>query len=208
KLKGWWKDASDNVEEEITFACLSKLIVEDCSNLMTMPLFPCLEELLVLKNTSWKPLRQTIKAKKKIPRTSEFEASSSSSTSSAVSPLSRLRTLCIIHMANGEPNMWQSLPSLRSLTLDHLDDLNGLLEGLQQVTSLQELHIWRCDGLKEIPSWISSIKSLKTISIKLCPNLTIPRDRIGLITSLKKVEIEDCPRVPHIESMLKDRFYT
>ncbi|PON34527.1 NB-ARC domain containing protein, partial [Trema orientale] len=204
KLKRWWKDETDNVEET-TFPCLSKLIIEDCPNLTFTPLFPCLEELLVLKNTSWEPFRRTIAAE--IGVTGKFESEASSSTSSRVAPLSKLRTLFIIDMSNSELSMWQSFLSLRSLTLDHLADINALLGGLQQLTSLQELHIWRCDSLKEIPSWISNIKSLKTISIKLCPSLTIPRDRINLITCLKKVEIEDCPEVSHIESMLKDRRY-
>ncbi|PON46654.1 LRR domain containing protein, partial [Trema orientale] len=209
KLERWWKDAPDNFEEETTFPLLSKLIVEDCPNLTSMPLFPYLEELLVLKNTSWKPFKRTIAAEERIPMTFESEASSSTSSRvGRVASLSKLRTLRIIHMSTGVPNMWQSLPSLRSLTFDHLDDINALLEGLQQLTSLQQFHIWRCERLEEIPSWIGDVKSLKTISIKLCPNLKIPPGKISLITSLQKVEIEDCPLVSHIESMLKDRLYT
>ncbi|PON46650.1 LRR domain containing protein [Trema orientale] len=112
-------------------------------------------------------------------------------------------------MSSGEPNMWQSFPGLRSLTLDHVNDIDSLLEGLQQVTSLQQLHIWHCNSLKEIPNWISNATSLKRISMKVCPSLTMPPDRIvSLITALQKVEIEDCPRVAFIESMLKDQLYT
>ncbi|KAF4365521.1 hypothetical protein G4B88_025700 [Cannabis sativa] len=191
KLKEWWKNAGD---QNATFTCLSKLVVEDCPCLTSMPLFPCLEE-LVLKNTCWGPFNQTMAAAKE-EKTSEFQASSSTTTFTVV-PLSKLKTLHIIamDMSTGDPNIWQSLPSLRSVTLDHISDIHNQLQKLQKVTNLQQLHIWRCDSLKEIPSWISNVKSLKTISIKLCPELTIPRERLSLIASLKKVEIEDCPQV-------------
>ncbi|XP_062115436.1 putative disease resistance protein RGA3 [Humulus lupulus] len=208
KLESWWNDASDTNEEMTVFPLLSKLIVEDCPNLTSMPLFPFLEELLVLKNTSWKPFQRTISALKRSPSTTEIEVSSSSSSKfSAFAPLSALETLHILHMPNGEPNMWQALRSLRSLMFHHIVDINYLLEGLDQVTSLQKLHIWHCDSLKEIPNWISNPVSLKTISIKACPNLTIRPDRMSFITSLK-VEIEDCPGVSYIETMLKDQLYT
>ncbi|KAM6594839.1 hypothetical protein CsatA_002542 [Cannabis sativa] len=238
EVKGWyWNDAAENVEqeeeeEEATFTCLSKLVVEDCPNLTSMPLFPCLEELLLLKNTSWKPFKQTMA----LAATQEASSSSSSggssfkqtivsnkgkeiqqpnelkkpssTTCSTVAPLSKLRTLHIINMSNGDPNMWQSLHSLRSVTLDHIADINDQLQGLRQVKSLQQLRIWRCDSLEEIPSWINDSNSLKTISIKLCPKLTVSRDKLSLIISSKKVEIEDCPRLSHIATMLKDPLYT
>ncbi|KAF4365504.1 hypothetical protein G4B88_025683, partial [Cannabis sativa] len=80
QLKGWWKkDASKGEgegEEKATFSCLSKLVVEDCPCLTSMPMFPWLEELLVLKNTSWEPFKRTIAAKP----TSPASASSSSSS--------------------------------------------------------------------------------------------------------------------------------
>ncbi|KAF4361010.1 hypothetical protein F8388_016819 [Cannabis sativa] len=194
KLKRWWKDASDFNEEMTMFPCLSKLIVEDCPNLTSMPLFPSLEELLVLKNTSWKPFQLTVSALKRSLSTTEIEVSSSLSSSnySTSAPLSKLDTLHILHMRSGEPIMWQALCSLRSLTFHHIVDIDHLFEGLEQVTSLQQLHIWHCDSLREIPHWISNPVSLKTLSIKACPNLTIRPDRMSFITSLK-VEIEDCP---------------
>ncbi|XP_060967356.1 putative disease resistance protein RGA4 [Cannabis sativa] len=196
QLEGWFKDDSC---ENATFSGLSKLVVEDCPSLTSMPLFLCLEELLVLKNTSWKPLQQTMA----LPATQI--ASSSSSLSS---PLSKLSELHIMDMSNGDPNMWQSLHRLHSVTLDHVTDINDQLEGLRQVRSLQQLHIRHCDSLEEIPNWITNSDSLRTISIKLCPKLTIPRERLSFITTSKKVEIEDCPRVSHIATMLKDPLYT
>ncbi|KAF4361006.1 hypothetical protein F8388_016815 [Cannabis sativa] len=192
KLKGWWKDASENA----TFSCVSKLVVEDCPFLTSMPLFPWLEELLVLKNTSWEPFKQTMA----LAATPTDKASSSSSSPS--SPLSKLRELHIMDMSNCDPNMWQSLHSLRSVTLDHVADIDVQLQKLQELTNLQGLHIRRCDSLEEIPRWISNSDSLRTVSIKLCPNLTIPRERLSLISTSKKVEIEDCPLVLLISSSL------
>ncbi|GMN67033.1 hypothetical protein TIFTF001_036095 [Ficus carica] len=204
KLARWWNDAA-NVEEK-TLPHLSKLIIEDCPNLIFMPLFPCLEELLVLNKTRWEPFQKTIAARQVPSTTSEASSSTSSTNFAPVVPLSKLKNLYIINMPNGDPTMCQSLPSLRSLTFDHVQDINAFLEVLEKVTNLQELHIWRCASLKEI-GWVSNIRSLRILSIKLCPNLMIPRDKINLITSLQKVEIKECHQVSHIELMLEGRFY-
>ncbi|XP_060967350.1 putative disease resistance protein RGA4 [Cannabis sativa] len=264
KLKGWCKD---NSCENATFSCLSRLVVEDCPCLISMPLFPCLEELLVLKNTSWKPFKRTVTTatEEKRALTSQLEVSSSSpsstltksksrrsprrtkslnmkpkspsfkkvsrpkpvsstvaldstlktpvpapqniSSTAIVTPLSKLRTLHIIDMPNSDPNMWKSLHSLRSVTLDNVADINDYLKGgLRQVTSLQQLHILRCYNLVEIESWIDDFKTLSKISIKLCPQLRIPHDRIDLITS-SNVKVEHCPRVTHIERVLQDQLH-
>ncbi|KAM6595041.1 hypothetical protein CsatA_002744 [Cannabis sativa] len=203
QLKGWWKkDASKGEgegEEKATFSCLSKLVVEDCPCLTSMPMFPWLEELLVLKNTSWEPFKRTIAAKPTSP--------ASASSSSSNFPLSKLRELHIMDMSNGDPNMWQYLERLHSVTLDHVTDINDQLEGLRQVRGLQQLHIWRCDSLVVIPNWITDSVLLRTFSIKLCPKLIIPRERLSLIATSKKLEIEDCPGVSHVATMLKDPLY-
>ncbi|KAF4365503.1 hypothetical protein G4B88_025682 [Cannabis sativa] len=100
-------------------------------------------------------------------------------------------------MSNGDPNMWQYLERLHSVTLDHVTDINDQLKGLRQVRGLQQLHIWRCDSLVVIPNWITNSDLLRTFSIKLCPKLIIPRERLSLIATSKKLEIEDCPGVSH-----------
>ncbi|KAM6595050.1 hypothetical protein CsatA_002753 [Cannabis sativa] len=129
------------------------------------------------------------------------------SSTTTVTPLSKLRTLHIIDMPNSDPNMWKSLHSLRSVTLDNVADINDYLKGgLRQVTSLQQLHILRCYNLVEIESWIDDFKTLSKISIKLCPQLRIPHDRIDLITS-SNVKVEHCPRVTHIERVLQDQLH-
>jgi Leucine-rich repeat (LRR) protein len=70
-LKGWWRRRDSSVEinnsVEITehrllpsFPRLSKLVIQSCPMLTSMPMFPHLEEELVLTNASSKPLQQTI----------------------------------------------------------------------------------------------------------------------------------------------------
>ncbi|PON74251.1 NB-ARC domain containing protein [Parasponia andersonii] len=222
-LQGWWRIGElDRVKESARFPCLSKLIIEDCPRLTdSMPLFPHLTDLLVLKNTHWEPFQRTISAgqvltsisKASTSSSSPNSTSSSSSSSSSSSPLSELRTLRIVNITTDSDadDMFQSLASLcslaglRSLTLDHLEFIENVLQGFQHVTGLQELHIWRCDRLMEIPTWIYDLKSIQNISVRLCPNLSIPPDRISSITSIKKLEIEDCPRISYVENLLKDR---
>lgn len=200
----WWKVAIG--VEETKFLCLSKLKIEDCPRLNSMPLFPHLEDLLLLKNTRWEPFQHTIRRQQIPSRTTAAEASSSTSSANPTLdlPLSKLRTLCIIQLSDGDTDMWQYLQSLRSLTLDHLSNVETLLERLPHVTSLQELHISRCDCLSQITAWISDLKSLRKLSVRLCPSLTIPLDQIGLVTSLQNVEIEDCPKIVELWKFSKD----
>ena len=222
KLKKWWgpeegqnrRRRINRVEESVRFPCLSKLIIEDCPWLSgSMPRFPDLKELLVLKNTSWEPFKQTINAGQEQDSISTIAASSSRAPNSTPStPLSNLTTLCFVNMPFANPEMLQSLsslcsfPRLCSLTLDDLTDVKKFLDGFQHVTGLQELHIWRCLYLREIPTW-THLSSLQKLSIRLCPNLTIPPERISLVTSIQKVEIEDCLQISSVENLLNDRFF-
>ena len=57
-LKCWWK-TDDNVHRPI-FGCISSLRVRHCPKLICMPLYPGLDELLVLVDTSVKPTLDTI----------------------------------------------------------------------------------------------------------------------------------------------------
>ena len=69
---------------------------EDGPNLTSMPLLSCLEELLVLNNTTWKPFQKTTEERQN-PSMSEASSSRKASTYVAPSgPLSKLRTLCVI----------------------------------------------------------------------------------------------------------------
>ncbi|KAL5543507.1 hypothetical protein UlMin_007291 [Ulmus minor] len=185
-LRGWWKSTSPEVNHKVPeFAILSKLSIEDCPKLVSMPLFPKLKDGLVLDSTSWKPFEQTMNM-----------ADRASSSSSPSVPLSHLMNLSFvgIEKLNDIANAikWEDLKSLRFLRLDYLPDLESLPDGLQRITSLRELNIWRCN-FTHIPDWIGELKSLKTLSIWVCPKMKSLPEKISSMTSLLTLEIEECP---------------
>nr|XP_048333343.1 putative disease resistance protein RGA1 isoform X1 [Ziziphus jujuba var. spinosa] len=226
-LKGWWRQvenegvdgASSSTKATILlstaersqplFRCLSKLTIENCPKLDSMPLYPNLDEVLKLNNSSLEPLRQTMRmsvAGQQIPTTTAADEASTSTISNSVpstrtsSPLSKLRNLCIVGMteldfSTGDVIMWKAFESLHSLTFDHLPQLKTIPEGLQQLDNLHELYIRRCDNFEAIPKWIIDLKSLKKLAIQLLPNLTSLPEELYNLTSLRKLEIEDCPKI-------------
>ena len=86
-LKGWWRSTSTLAHHQHqslpSFPCLSFLKIESCSQLVSMPLFPFLEEELYLLGGSLKPLQQTM-AMAPLPP---------SSTTSTFSPLPKLKCM-------------------------------------------------------------------------------------------------------------------
>ncbi|KAL5543369.1 hypothetical protein UlMin_007153 [Ulmus minor] len=187
-LKGWWKSTSPEVNHEVTvFPELSKLSIEDCPQLDSMPLFPYLEEGLVLDSTSWTPFHQTMNK-------ADHASSSSSSSSSPLSDLKNLSIIGIEKLNNDDVSeiKWERLARLQFLRLDYLPNLKSLPDGLQSITSLQELNIWRCN-FTHIPDWIDELKSLKKLSIWVCPRMKSLPEKISSMTSLLTLEIEECP---------------
>ncbi|KAF3448869.1 hypothetical protein FNV43_RR09585 [Rhamnella rubrinervis] len=209
-LRGWFWHAASSASSSMftSFPRLSKLIIEDCPKLNIMPLYPNLEEWLVLDNTSWKPFKLTLRP----------DESSSLSSSPA---LSKLRTLCIVGIeeldkSNADEIDWKAFESLHFLRLDFLPKLEVLPDGLQHVISLKELHIWRCN-IETIPEWISNLRSLKRLSILVCPYLTSLPQGICSLAALETLEIVECPillqrcqreigadwdKIAHIENLL------
>jgi len=230
-LKGWWRrDSSTEVNSdshnsiEITeqpslpsFPCLSKLWIWDCPMLTSMPMFPHLEEELVLINTSWKPLQHTMMMNMATPQS----PTSTSTTSSSSTPLSKLKHLTLhlitdlvnlplqhftsvqylylgdcpkLELANDEDGMqWQGLTSLFFLHFFGLPKLVSLPFGLQHAITLENLKIEDCENLTAIPDWIHNYKSLQVFEISQCPNLTSLPEGMGRLTSLQRLKIKDCP---------------
>ncbi|KAL5543495.1 hypothetical protein UlMin_007279 [Ulmus minor] len=189
-LKGWWKSTSPEVNHEVpVFPILSKFFIEDCPQLDSMPLFPYLDEGLVLDSTSWKPFQQTMNK-------ADHTSSSSSSSSSPLSDLRNLSIIGIEELDDVSEIKWERLARLQFLRLDYLPNLKSLPDGLQSIPSLQELHIWRCN-FTAIPDWVSELKSLMKLSIWVCPNMESLPETIRSMNSLLTLEIEDCPTLLH-----------
>ncbi|XP_062115451.1 putative disease resistance protein RGA3 [Humulus lupulus] len=185
ELRSWWRKEVD-IEELPSFPCLSKLVIEDCPALTSMPLFPTLEEGLALDSTCWKPFQLTLN-QKTVPQEQEAPSSSTSL------PLSKLKALRIVGIEDFQADEieWRNLKSLQFLRFDCLPNLVSLPERLQHVLSLRELHLWRC-GTEEIPEWIGELQNLEKLVISLCPRLKSLPKAIRKLQFLETLEIEEC----------------
>jgi hypothetical protein len=186
-LKGWWRrdivDAatttsisSDQYQQHISFRsfpCLSDMRIRNCNNLTCMPLFPYLEENLYLKNTSLKPLQETMAMTMNMSATSSLPSSSSSSP-----PLSKLKSLSLYGIQDVE-----SLPE----------------ELLQNLASLEYLWIWSCPRLKSLPRFMQHLTSLKKLNIGQCEELDLfseeSDDGTQCVTTLQSSIFPMCPNL-------------
>ncbi|CAI0397072.1 unnamed protein product [Linum tenue] len=135
-LKGWWEEDVDVTFP--TFHCLSRLEIRDCPKLDQMPLFPTLEDKLLLEYSSLAPLQQTIQHQEE--------------TSSSFSPLSRLKSMWILSIEELQvlPEQWlQKLPSLQELLIEFCPKLSFLPPGMRRLTSLRVLDVHRCPQLTQ-----------------------------------------------------------
>ncbi|XP_060670134.1 putative disease resistance protein RGA4 [Ziziphus jujuba] len=193
-LEGWWEES----DASLAFPRLSKLIIEDCPKLHSMPLYPNLKEWLVLKNTSLVTFINTMKDKSFVKQTMYDESSSKQTVNDKnyhPFPLSNLQSLCIIGNMDGrskEEIRWGSLKSLRFLRLDNVHKLKALPEGLQHVTTLKELEIWHCT-IMNLQRWIGKFKQLQRLGVFSCPKLKSLPAEIKDLPDLETLEIVDCP---------------
>jgi hypothetical protein len=217
-LKGWWKrrsrdemnDDSDEstIEEGLRMICfprLSSLRISSCPNLTSMLLFPTLDEVLHLINTSSMPLQQTMKMTSPV--------SSSSSSSSFIRPLSKLKSLhmCSIGDMESLPEVGlQNLSSLQSLSIWGCERLKSLPLPDQGMHSLQKLDIYRCRELKslsesesESQGMIPYLPSLQILRIDYCSEELSGRTRGWG----KESEEEWPPNIKHIPDIVIDIYY-
>jgi Leucine-rich repeat (LRR) protein len=180
RLKGWWKKSRDEMNDDsdestiaeglrmLCFPRLSSLTIYDCSNLTSMPLFPTLDEDLQLAFSSSMPLQQTMKMTSPV--------SSSSSSSSFIRPLSKLKRLYMYS----------------------IDDMESLPEvGLKNLSSLQSLSIWGCSRLKSLPLPDQGMHSLQKLDIADCRELkslseSESQGMIPYLPSLQELVITVC----------------
>ncbi|XVE80888.1 hypothetical protein DITRI_Ditri15bG0017300 [Diplodiscus trichospermus] len=150
--------------------CLRRVNIEDCPNLIAIPLNPGAESLLELELRWCKELR-------------DIEGGLSACT--------KLENLCIVSCPNliSIPSV-ESFPSLLCLRLRGCEGLTSLPSGLRTYTSLQELDVFNCTNLLSIPEDVGQLHSLRNLSIGRCQNLkTLPEESLGCITSLKTLSL-------------------
>lgn len=239
KLMGWWKRregvAAKHQQLPLlpSFPCLSKLSIEHCPNLASMPFFLNLEEELKLTNVSGELIQQQSMMVKQTTATasassaassfsasssycSSFSSSFSSSSSlfpsfSTNSQLSKLKSLHIASIKDLDylPEGWP-----RNLTaLDHLSigDCGNLVlsndDGIQwqSLRSLRSLVLASISKLVYLPEWIQNVTTLQHLQIVNCPELmTLPEWMSNLI-SLQEIEIKQCPNLISLPSLVSLR---
>ncbi|XP_060670228.1 putative disease resistance protein RGA3 isoform X2 [Ziziphus jujuba] len=189
-LKGWWKDVSEEEEEEDIppFECLSQLTISHCPQLTSnMPLYPYLEGELELTDIyRFKTFERTQRMKMKMM--------------DSFSPLSKLTWLKIERIESLQSLsevLTSSLISLRKLCIWECPKLKTLLPAFQHLTSLQELEIRSChevdiygDGGDE-NMW-QALQSLLILNLQDLPQLETLTDGLQQLTSLKKLTLEEC----------------
>ncbi|KAK2430109.1 putative disease resistance protein RGA1 [Trifolium repens] len=89
--------------------------------------------------------------------------------------------------------IWESLPSLRSLQIDYCKGLRCFPEGIQHLISLEILDIWNCNGLRCLPEGIRHLTSLESLRIQKCPTL---KERCQEGTG------EDWDKIAHIPKLI------
>uniref|UniRef100_A0A2N9GA38 Rx N-terminal domain-containing protein n=1 Tax=Fagus sylvatica TaxID=28930 RepID=A0A2N9GA38_FAGSY len=175
----------------------------------------------LMRNTSFKPLQETMAMTMNMSATSSLPSSSSSSP-----PLSKLKSLTLEGIQDVEslpeellqnlasleylriwecprlkslPRFMQHLTSLKVLDIRECEELDLFSEesddGTQCVTTLQELHISVDHRLITLPKWIGNVTPLQRLKIWFCPNLTSLPEGIGSLTSLQFLGIRGCPNL-------------
>ncbi|XVF15660.1 hypothetical protein REPUB_Repub09cG0173600 [Reevesia pubescens] len=188
-MKSWWRrriDGDNNYDGTSTkaFPRLSILYVKDCP-LTSMPLYPSLQESLILKNTSSRSLQQTI-------RTSI--TSTTPSTSSL--PLSKLKSFYMENIEELDSDLLdeclQNMTSLESLGIGSCHWLKSLSGLSQHLTGLKSLGVRDCEELDlEGMQW-EPLGNLSLLTIENIPRLLFLPFWLQHLSELKDLEIKNC----------------
>ena len=147
-------------------------------------------------------------------------ASSSSSPSTIVAPLSKLSYFRIAGTEEALPE--ECLPNLISLRTLYLDNC-PLPQGMRYLTALQELQVWssrvvdlsndwdemewqgltsllylkfyNLPKLVSLPMGLQYVSSLQNLRISECPSLIAIPEWICKLISLQSLEIQSCPKL-------------
>nr|XP_023927594.1 putative disease resistance protein RGA3 [Quercus suber] len=222
-LKGWWRGRRDSLP---SFPRLSDLDIWNCPQLTSFPLFPYLER-LTLERCSLN-LKQSLERMMINNKTSSGNLpsiASSSSSSTIVAPLSKLRYMELHEVEEALPEeCLPNLISLRTLSLYNCP----LPQSIRYLTALQHLTVWNSEvvdlsndwdemewqGLRNLlslvvvflpklvslPMGLQYVSSLQILSISHCRSLIAIPEWICKLISLQNLSIWDSP---NLESLLE-----
>ncbi|XP_039059072.1 putative disease resistance protein RGA1 [Hibiscus syriacus] len=218
-MKSWWRnspidddkdDDKDRTSSTMAFPCLSSLCIKNCP-LSSMPLYPTVDDELILVNTSSRPLKCTIRMSSTV---------TTPSSSNFFVPFSKLKSFEAENIEELDHDMLEEcLENMTSLkrwgigSCSWLKSLSGLLQQMNGLTSLKikdckELDIegmqWEplknLSGLEidnipqlvSLPLWLQHLDQLKTLEIQNCNGLRSLFPGFQHLTSLEKLRIIDC----------------
>ncbi|TYI58712.1 hypothetical protein E1A91_D11G380200v1 [Gossypium mustelinum] len=195
-MNSWWRKRSigDSNEDDTTvmgtstmaFPCLSSLEIRNCP-LTSMPLYPSLDDKLELRNTSSRPLKQTMKMN---------ITSTTPSTSTSSLPLSKLKSFHVHNIEGLDTHTLdeclQHLASLKTLTIGDCKEVD--LEGMQwePLKNLSHLEIDNIPKLVSLPIWLQHLVQLKTLKIHNSNGLRSLLPVFQHLTFLEEFEVTDC----------------
>ncbi|KAG4123556.1 hypothetical protein ERO13_D11G333600v2 [Gossypium hirsutum] len=195
-MNSWWRKRSigDSNEDDTTvmgtstmaFPCLSSLEIRNCP-LTSMPLYPSLDDKLELRNTSSRPLKQTMKMN---------ITSTTPSTSTSSLPLSKLKSFHVHNIEGLDTHpldeCLQHLASLKTLTIGDCKEVD--LEGMQwePLKNLSHLEIDNIPKLVSLPIWLQHLVQLKTLKIHNSNGLRSLLPVFQHLTFLEEFEVTDC----------------
>ncbi|KAF4348616.1 hypothetical protein G4B88_024094 [Cannabis sativa] len=210
-LKWWWWKKEVDGNNIRSFPRLSNLVITDCPNLTSMPLFPTIEKVKLLASSSmsledtFKMMRGSSKAHNTThPNISLLRSihirSCPSLTSLLVEGIDNLTSLESI-LIEDCPNLTSvlegidNLTSLKSILIKDCPNLTLVLEGIDNLPSFRDISIEHCHNLASLLEGIDNLPSLRSIYIRDSSDLTLLLERIENLPSLKSIYIRDCPNL-------------
>ncbi|KAK4597685.1 hypothetical protein RGQ29_015272 [Quercus rubra] len=230
-LKGWWRDAPVGDDKSAvgttqasmtdqqqhypllpSFPCLSKLEIQYCPMLTSIPIYPHLDEQLVLNNAKLTLLQQTMwyMAASQGPTTAAMLVHSSTLPSSSLGPLSKLNSLTLTGIKELEclEDEWlQNFTSLESLSISGCPRLMFLSNGIQHLTSLKCMDIRDCEELDlssnegDGEQW-KGLRNLCSLTIWGIPKLKSLPNGMQHVLPLEKLRILNCPNLISLEDWI------
>ncbi|KAK7844443.1 putative disease resistance protein rga4 [Quercus suber] len=188
---GWWRGRRDSLP---SFPRLSDLDIWNCPQLTSFPLFPYLER-LTLERCSLN-LKQSLERMMINNKTSSGNLpsiASSSSSSTIVAPLSKLRYMELHEVEEALPEeCLPNLISLRTLSLYNCP----LPQSIRYLTALQHLTVWNSEVVDLSNDWDEmewqGLRNLLSLVVVFLPKLVSLPMGLQYVSSLQILSISHC----------------